>query len=343
MDLLRGDVTPSKIITKEAIENAIAGVAATGGSTNSVLHLLAIASEAHIPLTIDDFDRISRRVPIIADLKPGGRFVATDLYAAGGTALVAKRLLDAKFLRGDAITVTGRTLAEEAARARETPHQEVVREIDAPLKPTGGLVILKGNLAPEGSVIKVAGHNIQHFRGPARVFDNEEAAFAAVERNQIHSGDVMVIRYEGPKGGPGMREMLAVTASLVGRGLGDSVALLTDGRFSGATHGFMVGHVAPEAANGGPIAAIADGDTIVFDIASRKLDVELTDAEIEERLASWKPPAPRFATGVMAKYALLVSSAAIGAVTAVPASFASQTQAQTLAPSPRQAQLGRTL
>ncbi|HXC88056.1 MAG TPA: dihydroxy-acid dehydratase [Candidatus Cybelea sp.] len=343
MDLLRGDVTPSKIITKEAIENAIAGVAATGGSTNSVLHLLAIASEAHLPLTIDDFDRISRRVPIIADLKPGGRFVATDLYAAGGTALVAKRLLDAKFLRGDAITVTGRTLAEEAARAKETPGQEVVRKIDAPLKPTGGLVILKGNLAPEGSVIKVAGHNIQNFRGPARVFDNEEAAFAAVERNQIHSGDVVVIRYEGPKGGPGMREMLAVTAALVGAGLGDSVALLTDGRFSGATHGFMVGHVAPEAANGGPIAAIADGDTIVLDIPSRKLDVELTDAEIEERLASWKPPAPRFSSGVMAKYALLVSSAAIGAVTAVPASFASQTQAQTLRPNPRQAQLGRTL
>jgi dihydroxy-acid dehydratase len=341
MDLLRGDVTPSKIITKEAIENAIAGVAATGGSTNSVLHLLAIASEAHLPLTIDDFDRISRRVPIIADLKPGGRFVATDLYAAGGTALVAKRLLDAKFLRGDAITVTGRTLAEEAARARETPHQEVVREIDAPLKPTGGLVILKGNLAPEGSVIKVAGHDIQNFRGPARVFNDEEAAFAAVERNQIHAGDVVVIRYEGPKGGPGMREMLAVTAALVGAGLGDSVALLTDGRFSGATHGFMVGHVAPEAANGGPIAAIADGDTIVFDIPSRKLDIELTGDEIEERLSSWKPPAPRFSSGVMAKYALLVSSAAMGAVTAVPASFASQ--AQTLSPNPRQAQLGRTL
>jgi dihydroxy-acid dehydratase len=343
MDLLRGDVTPSKIITKAAIENAIAGVAATGGSTNSVLHLLAIANEAHIPLTIDDFDGISRRVPIIADLKPGGRFVATDLYAAGGTALVAKRLLDAEFLRGDALTVTGRTLAEEAAAARETPRQEVVRKIDAPLKPTGGLVILKGNLAPEGSVIKVAGHDFQNFRGPARVFDNEEAAFAAVERNQIHSGDVVVIRYEGPKGGPGMREMLAVTAALVGRGLGDSVALLTDGRFSGATHGFMVGHVAPEAANGGPIAAIADGDTIVFDIASRKLDVELTDAEIEERLASWKPPAPRFSSGVMAKYALLVSSAAIGAITAVPASFLSPTRAQTLASNPRHAQSGRTL
>jgi dihydroxy-acid dehydratase len=343
MDLLGNNVTPSKIITKTAIENAIAGVAATGGSTNSVLHLLAIANEARIPLTIDDFDRISRRVPIIADLKPAGRFVATDLYAAGGTALVAQRLLDAKFLQGDALTVTGRTLAEEAAAAKETPHQEVVRNMDAPLKPTGGLVVLKGNLAPEGCVIKVAGHNIQAFRGPARVFDNEEAAFAAIEREQIRSGDVVVIRYEGPKGGPGMREMLAVTAALVGAGLGDSVALLTDGRFSGATHGFMVGHVAPEAANGGPLAAVADGDTIVFDIPSRTLRVELTDAEIQKRLASWKAPAPRFTQGVMAKYALLVSSASIGAVTAVPASFASSTQAQAIAPNLLEAQLGGTV
>jgi dihydroxy-acid dehydratase len=343
MDLLRGDVTPSKIITKTAIENAIAGVAATGGSTNAVLHLLAIANEARIPLSIDDFDRISAKVPIIADLKPGGRFVATDLYAAGGTALVAKRLIDAKFLRGDAITVTGRTIAEEAAAAKETPNQEVVRKIDAPLKPTGGLVILKGNLAPEGCVIKVAGGNYDHFRGPARVFDNEELAFAAVEKNEIKAGDVVVIRYEGPKGGPGMREMLAVTAALVGAGLSGSVALLTDGRFSGATRGFMVGHVAPEAANGGPIAAIADGDIVVFDIVTRKLDVELTDAEIQKRLASWKPPAPRFTSGVMAKYALLVSSAAIGAVTVVPASFASPTQPQAVAPNPTHAQLGRTL
>ena len=343
MDLLRKNVTPSKIITKAAIENAIAGVAATGGSTNSVLHLLAIANEAHVPLTIDDFDRISARVPIIADLKPGGRFVATDLYAAGGTALVAKRLVDAKMLHGDAITVTGKTIAEEAAAAKETPKQEVVRKIDAPLKPTGGLVILKGNLAPQGCVIKVAGGNYEHFRGPARVFDNEELAFAAVEKNQIRAGDVVVIRYEGPKGGPGMREMLAVTGALVGAGLGGSVALLTDGRFSGATRGFMVGHVAPEAANGGPIAAIADGDIVVFDIAGRKLDVELTDAEIQKRLATWKPPAPRFTSGVMAKYALLVSSAAVGAVTAVPASFASPTQPQTVAPGAAHAQLGRTL
>src|SRR5277367_6313232 len=342
VDLLRRNVTPSQIISKASIENAITGVAATGGSTNAVLHLLAIANEAKLPLSIDDFDRISSRVPILADLKPGGRFVATDLYAAGGTALVAKRLIDAKFLRGDAITVTGRTIAEEAAAAKETPNQEVVRKIDAPLKPTGGLVILKGNLAPEGCVIKVAGGNYDHFRGPARVFDNEELAFAAVEKNEIKAGDVIVIRYEGPKGGPGMREMLAVTAALVGAGLGGSVALLTDGRFSGATRGFMVGHVSPEAANGGPIAAIADGDMVVFDIASRKLDVELTDAEIQKRLATWKPPAPRFTNGVMAKYALLVSSAAIGAVTAVPASFATPTQPQAIAP-PSHAQLGRTL
>ncbi len=326
MDLLRRDVTPLKIITKAAIENAIAGVAATGGSTNSVLHLLAIASEAGLPLSIDDFDRISSRVPILADLKPGGRFVATDLFAAGGTALVAKRMLEAKLLHGDSLTVTGRTLAEEAATARETPNQQVVRKLDAPLKPTGGLVILKGNLAPEGCVIKVAGHNLQAFSGPARVFENEEAAFAAVENGNIKAGDVVVIRYEGPKGGPGMREMLQVTAALVGAGLGDSVALLTDGRFSGATHGFMAGHVAPEAANGGPIAAIADGDTIVFDIPKRTLNVNLTDAEIQRRLSSWKAPAPRYKTGVMAKYALLVSSASLGAVTAIPKSFSPAVQ-----------------
>jgi dihydroxy-acid dehydratase len=321
VDLLRRDVTPSKIITKAAIENAIAGVAATGGSTNAVLHLLAIANEAKISLSIDDFDRISSRVPILADLKPGGRFVATDLYAAGGTALIAKRMLEAGLLRGEAITVTGRTLAQEAAAAKETPSQQVVRKLDAPLKPTGGLAILKGNIAPEGCVVKVAGHNLQNFRGPARVFDNEEAAFAAVENGVIKAGDVVVIRYEGPKGGPGMREMLAVTAALVGAGLGDSVALLTDGRFSGATHGLMAGHVAPEAANGGPIATIADGDFIVFDIPKRQLNVELTPAQIQQRLASWKSPAPRFSSGVMAKYALLVSSSSLGAVTAVPATF----------------------
>jgi len=321
MDLLRRNIAPSKIITKAAIENAITGVAATGGSTNAVLHLLAIANEMKIALSIDDFDRISSRVPILADLKPGGRFVATDLYAAGGTALVAKRLVEAGLLRGDSLTVTGRTLGEEAAAAKETPAQEVVRKLDAPLKPTGGLVILKGNLAPEGCVVKVAGHNLQNFRGPARVFDTEEAAFAAVEKGVIKSGDVVVIRYEGPKGGPGMREMLAVTAALVGAGLGDSVALLTDGRFSGATHGLMAGHVAPEAANGGPIAAVADGDTIVFDIPNRQLNVELSAPEIQKRLSTWKPPAPRYSSGVMAKYALLVSSSSLGAVTAVPATF----------------------
>jgi dihydroxy-acid dehydratase len=318
MELLRRDLTPSKIITNAAIENAIAGVAATGGSTNAVLHLLAIANEARIPLAIDDFDRISSRVPIIADLKPGGRFVATDLFAAGGTALVAKRLLDAKLLNGDCITVTARTLAQEAADAKETPKQEVVRKLDSPLKPTGGLVILKGNLAPEGCVIKVAGHNLQNFKGPARVFDNEEAAFAAVGNGTIKAGDVVVIRYEGPRGGPGMREMLSVTGALVGAGLGDSVALLTDGRFSGATHGLMAGHVAPEAVNGGPIAAVANGDIIEFDIPKRKLSVALTDAEIQRRLSTWKAPAPRFSTGVMAKYALMVSSASQGAVTTPP-------------------------
>jgi dihydroxy-acid dehydratase len=326
IDLLRKNVIPSKILTRSAIENAIAGVAATGGSTNSVLHLLAIANEAKIPLSIDDFDRISSRVPILADLKPGGRFVATDLYRAGGTRLVAKRMLEGRFLHSECSTVTGRTIAEEAAAAKEAPGQEVVRKLEAPLKPTGGLVVLRGNLAPEGSVIKVAGHNLQNFSGPARVFDSEEAAFAAVEKGAIKAGDVVVIRYEGPKGGPGMREMLAVTAALVGEGLGDSVALLTDGRFSGATHGLMAGHVAPEAANGGPIAAVRDGDTITFDIPHRQLNVELTTAEIQKRLASWTPAAPRFSEGVMAKYALLVSSPSLGAVTTPPASLTASAQ-----------------
>jgi dihydroxy-acid dehydratase len=322
LDLLRSNVTPSRIITKTAIENAIAGVAATGGSTNAVLHLLAIAREAGVPLSIDDFDRISARTPILADLKPGGRFVATDLFAAGGTALVAKRMLEAGLLDGSTITVSGRTLGEEAASAKETPGQQVVRAKNAPLKPTGGLVILKGNLAPEGCVLKVAGHDFREFRGPARVFDGEQAAFAAVESGKIKAGDVVVIRYEGPKGGPGMREMLAVTAALVGAGLGDSVALLTDGRFSGATHGLMAGHVAPEAACGGPIAALRDGDVIHFDIPNRKLDAELAPQEFAKRLSSWQAPAPRYASGVMAKYALLVSSSSAGAVTSVPAEVA---------------------
>jgi len=321
LGLLRENLTPSKIITRSAIENAIAGVAATGGSTNAVLHLLAIAREAGIALSIDDFDRISARTPILADLKPGGRFVATDLYAAGGTPLVARRMLEAGLLHGDCVTVTGRTIAEEAAGAKETSGQEVVRGKNNPLKSTGGLVILKGNLSPEGCVVKVAGHDTQNFRGPARVFDNEEAAFAAVESGKIKAGDVVVIRYEGPRGGPGMREMLAVTAALVGAGLGDSVALLTDGRFSGATHGLMAGHVAPEAAMGGPIAAVRDGDTVVFDLPKRSLSVEVSDAELRKRLESWKEPAPRYTHGVMAKYALLVSSSSLGAVTSVPPSF----------------------
>jgi dihydroxy-acid dehydratase len=322
VDLLRRNVLPSTIITKSAIENAIAGVAATGGSTNAVLHLLAIANEAKVTLSIDDFDRISAQVPILADLKPGGRFVATDLYAAGGTALVAKRLFEARKLRGECITVTGRSLGEEAEAAKETPGQEVVRKLDAPLKPTGGLVILKGNLAPEGCVLKTVGHELKTFRGPARVFDTEEAAFESVENGAVKAGDVMVIRYEGPKGGPGMREMLAVTGALVGAGLGDSVALLTDGRFSGATHGLMAGHVAPEAAVGGPIAAVEDGDMIVFDVPTRELNLEVSGAEMQRRLSGWKAPAPRHTRGVMAKYAYLVSSSSLGAVTTVPSADA---------------------
>ena len=315
VDLLRRDLRPRQIITREAIENAIASVAATGGSTNAVLHLLAIARDAGVDLDIDLFDLVSARVPLVADLKPGGRFVATDLYRAGGTRLVAKRLLDAGVLHRHAITVTGKSIGEEASAAVETPGQEVVRPLSNPLKPTGGLVIVRGNLAPDGAVIKIAGHNIQHHRGPARVFDSEETAFEAVEHGRIRPGEVVVIRYEGPKGGPGMREMLAVTAALVGAGLGDSVALLTDGRFSGATHGLMAGHVAPEAAQGGPIAALRNGDLVVFDIAKRELRVELSDDELRARLATWTPPPPRYATGVFAKYARLVSSAAMGAVT----------------------------
>ena len=314
MDLLQRDSRPRQILTREAFENGIAAVAATGGSTNAVLHLLAIAREAGVPLELDDFDRISARTPLIADLKPGGRFVATDLHAAGGIPLVARRLLEGGFLHPDALTVTGKTLAEEAQKARETPGQEVVRPLTDPLKPAGGLVILRGNLAPEGCVMKIAGHNISHHRGLARVFESEEAAFEAVQQGRIKPGDVVVIRYEGPMGGPGMREMLAVTAAIVGAGLGDSVALLTDGRFSGATHGLMAGHVAPEAARGGPIAAVRGGDVIVFDVPARRLDVELAEEEIEARMRQWRPPAPRYASGVMAKYARLVSSAAQGAV-----------------------------
>jgi dihydroxy-acid dehydratase len=315
MKLFGRDLRPKQILTGNAFENAILSVAATGGSTNAVLHLLAIAREAGVPLALDDFDRISNRTPILADLKPGGRFVATDLYRAGGTALVAKRLAEAGLLHTDARTVSGRTIGEEAQAAVETPQQEVVRPVAKPIKTTGGLVILKGNLAPEGCVVKVAGHELRHHRGPARVFDSEEDAFAAVDQRMIKAGDVLVIRYEGPRGGPGMREMLAVTAALVGEGLGDSVALLTDGRFSGATHGLMAGHIAPEAACGGPIAALRDGDIVVFDIDARELRVDLPDEEIKRRLASWHPPEPRYPAGVMAKYARQVSSAALGAVT----------------------------
>ena len=315
MDLLARDVRPTQIITRAAIEDAIAAVAASGGSTNAVLHLLAIAHEARIPLDIEDFDRISARVPLLADLKPGGRFMATDMYRAGGVRLLAARLLEAGLLHGKRETVSGKTISEEAAQAQEAAGQQVVRPLSKPLQQSGGLVILKGNLAPEGCVVKVAGHTINHHRGPAKVFDNEEDAFAAVQAGAIKAGDVVVIRYEGPRGGRGMREMLAVTAALVGAGLGDSVALLTDGRFSGATHGLMAGHVAPEAACGGPVAAVHTGDMIEFDIPKRRLSLEVSDEEIRKRMLQWKPPQPRYSRGVMAKYARQVSSAAVGAVT----------------------------
>ena len=315
MDVLKRGQTARAIITREAIENAITGVCASGGSTNAVLHLLAIAHEAGVPLAIDDFDRISAQTPLLCDLKPGGQYVAADLYQAGGVALVARRLLEAGKLHREAITVTGRSIGDEAARAVETPGQVVVRPLSDPLKATGGLVILKGNLAPEGCVVKVAGHERMLHRGPARVFECEEDAFAAVKQRAIKDGDVVVIRNEGPKGGPGMREMLGVTAALVGEGLGETVALLTDGRFSGATHGLMAGHVAPEAAHGGPIAAVRDGDVVVFDIKARRLDVEVPEAELTERLKGWTEPVPRYARGVFGKYAKTVSSASIGAVT----------------------------
>lgn len=315
MELVKQDLRPRRIITRKSLENAIAAVATTGGSTNAVLHLLAIARESGIKLSIDDFDKINRKVPLLADLKPGGRFAAADLYAAGGTTLVAKRLLDAGLLHENQPTVTGRTIGEEASYARETPGQHVLRPLAQPIKPTGGLVILKGNLAPEGCVVKVAGHSMTKFQGPAKVYDREEDAFVAVKTGQIKPGDVVVIRYEGPAGGPGMREMLGVTAAIVGAGLGDSVALLTDGRFSGATHGLMAGHVAPEAAKGGPIASIKNGDTITFDIPKRRLDVALSQKEILTRLKKVKSPVPRYTSGVMGKYARHVSSASEGAIT----------------------------
>jgi dihydroxy-acid dehydratase len=315
MELLERDLRPSDVITPRSLENAIAAVAATGGSTNAVLHLLAVANEAGVELSIDDFDRISSRTPLLADLKPGGRFVATDLYRAGGMRLVAKRLLDAGLLNHDAVTVTGRTIGEEAAEAEETSGQEVVRPLDSPIQDTGGLAILRGNLAPDGCVVKLAGHQRRSHRGPARVFESEEDAMRSVTAQRINAGDVIVIRNEGPAGGPGMREMLAVTAALVGEGLGDSVALLTDGRFSGATHGFMAGHIAPESALGGPIGAVQDGDTITIDVANRRIDVDLPDEEIARRVEAYQPPPPIYRNGVMAKYAKLVASASQGAIT----------------------------
>jgi dihydroxy-acid dehydratase len=315
MELLERGLTPARILTREALDNGIAAGAATGGSTNLVLHLLAIAREIGVPLDIDDFDPVSNRTPIIADIKPGGRYTAVDVDRAGGSKLLGKRLLDAGLIDGDQLTVTGRTLAEEVEGAEETPGQDVIVTVEEPLRSSGGLVILKGNIAPEGCVVKVAGYTRLEHTGPARVFDSEEEAMAAVQAGGISHDDVVVIRYEGPKGGPGMREMLGVTAALVGQGLGETVALLTDGRFSGATRGLMAGHVAPEAAHRGPIAALQDGDTITFDIQNRILGVDLPDDELEARLAGWREPEPRFATGVMAKYAALVSSASEGAVT----------------------------
>jgi dihydroxy-acid dehydratase len=316
MKLLKEDLRPSRVITRPAIENAIAAVMATGGSTNAVLHLLAVAREAKVDLAIDDFDAISARTPLLADMKPWGRFTAPDMDAAGGIMLVLQRLLDAGLLKKDALTVTGRTIGEEARSARETPAQEVVRPLATPLAEHGGLVILRGTLAPDGCVTKVAGHDTPTRTYTAKVFDREEDAFAAVEEKRIAASDIVVIRYEGPRGGPGMREMLAVTGAIVGAGLGDKVALVTDGRFSGATHGIVVGHVAPEAASGGPIALVANGDRITIDVAKRRIDLDVDAAELAKRRDAWRAPEPKYRTGALAKYAKLVSSASEGAVTA---------------------------
>ncbi len=315
MELLRKNITPKQIMTKDAFYNAITGVVASGGSTNAVLHLLACAHEMGVKLSIDDFDRVSAKTPFIADLKPGGRYVANDLFRAGGIGVLVKRLVEAGKLKGDCLTVTGRTLAQEAALVKETPGQDVIRPMDKPLKETGGLVILKGNLAPEGCVLKVAGHSYKTFSGTAKVFNREEDAFKAVKEHQIKPGDVVVIRYEGPKGGPGMREMLGVTAAIVGEGLGDLVALMTDGRFSGASHGVVIGHVAPEAFVGGPIAVVKNGDRITIDVAKRTLTLDIPSPELKKRLKKWKAPKPHYTSGVMAKYARDVSSASLGAVT----------------------------
>ncbi|MGZ3587673.1 MAG: dihydroxy-acid dehydratase [Candidatus Limnocylindrales bacterium] len=318
MDLVRANRRPSQFIDRRALENAIASVAATGGSTNGVLHLLAIAREFGLPLVLDDFATIAERTPIVADMVPGGRYTAADMFEAGGVGLVMRELLKRDLLHGDAPTVDGRTIAELAAAAVETPAQRVVRQIDEPVKPVGGLTILYGSLAPEGCVVKLAGHERRHHRGPARVFESEGACFEAVRDRRIVPGDVIVIRNEGPVGGPGMQEMLSVTAALVGEGLGESVALLTDGRFSGGTHGLMIGHVAPEAALGGPIALVAEGDPITIDVDARRLDLEVPAAELAQRRAAWRRPAARYAGGVFAKYAALVSSASEGAITRPP-------------------------
>jgi dihydroxy-acid dehydratase len=315
LNVLKKGLLPRDILTHEAFENAIAAVAATGGSTNAVLHLLAISREAGIPLKIDDFQRVSERTPLLADLKPAGRFVAADMHRAGGIRLLARRLIRGQHLHDKTMTVTGLTLGSEAESALETPGQEVIHALEKPIKKTGGLVILKGNLAPEGGVVKISGHERATHRGPARVFESEEDAMAAVTSKQIKAGDVVVIRNEGPKGGPGMREMLGVTAAIVGEGLGETVALLTDGRFSGATRGLMAGHISPEAALGGPIAAIHEGDAIHIDINTRTLEVEINDATLKHRLAEWKAPKPKYTTGVFAKYAALVHSASEGAIT----------------------------
>jgi len=315
MRLLERNIKPSDILTRKSFENAIASVAATGGSTNAVLHLLAMARESGIPLNIDDFDAISQRTPLLVDLKPGGQYVATDVHKAGGIPVIAQRLIAGGYVDGTQMTASGRTIGEEAAEAKETPGQSVVRPLSNPIKSTGGLVILRGNLAPEGCVVKVAATGRLEHRGPARVFEREEDAMHAVTEGRIKPGDVIVIRYEGPKGGPGMREMLGVTGAVVGAGLGESVALITDGRFSGATRGLMAGHVAPEAARGGPIAGLREGDVIVFDLPKRRLDVELNQSEMDQRMEGWTPPPPRFPSGVFAKYAALVASASEGAVT----------------------------
>ncbi|SRR5579871_4409799 len=317
MDLLKQGITPKKILTRQAFENAISAVVATGGSTNAVLHLLAMAREAGVELRLEDFGDISAKTPLLADMKPWGSYTAVDLFNAGGTALLAKRLLDAGLLRRGQMTVSLKTLDEEALAAKERAGQDVVRPLSNPIKDTGGLMILKGNLAPDGCVLKFSGHEKPHHRGPARVFDREEDAMDAAVNGRIKKGDVIVVRYEGPRGGPGMREMLGLTAALVGQGLGEDVALLTDGRFSGATRGLMAGHAAPEAARGGPIAIVAEGDPIVFDLAKKSLHLDVSDAEIQSRLAKWKAPAPRYKSGVFAKYAALVSSASLGAVTHV--------------------------